>query len=122
MHPNCRVAYISQHSFRYIENHLDKTPNEYVRWRYSNKVDKESLVKSNLQFTEEEIEKQKEAFEFTWTDEESQKQMTQKDVIVEILSNRKQKGKNYLYETVFRSGSKHFVSSKILAQRGFQKS
>ena len=121
MHSNCRVAYISQHSFRYIENHLDKTPNEYIRWRYSNKVDKESLVKSNLQFTEDELQKQKEAFEFTWIDEESQKQMTQKDVIVEILSNRKQKGKNYLYETVFRSGSKHFVSSKILSQRGFQK-
>ena len=121
MHPNCRVAYISQHSFRYIENHLDKTPNEYIRWRYSNKVDKESLVKSNLQFSQEELQKQKEAFEFTWIDEESQKQMTQKDVIVEVLSNRKQKGKNYLYETVFRSGSKHFVSSKILTERGFQK-
>merc|ERR1712093_74654 len=31
-----RVAYVAQHAFHHIEAHLDKTPNEYIRWRYAN--------------------------------------------------------------------------------------
>merc|ERR1712019_156082 len=44
-HPNCRVAYVAQHAFVHIENHLEKTPNEYIRWRYQYGVDKEALKK-----------------------------------------------------------------------------
>ncbi|KAF9214313.1 translational elongation factor EF-1 alpha, partial [Podila verticillata] len=33
-HPNVRVAYVAQHAFHHVEQHLDKTPNEYIRWRY----------------------------------------------------------------------------------------
>lgn len=44
-HPNARVAYVAQHAFHHIEQHLNKTPNEYIRWRYANGEDKESLVK-----------------------------------------------------------------------------
>merc|ERR1711862_655993 len=32
-HPNARIAYVAQHAFHHIESHLDKTPNEYIRWR-----------------------------------------------------------------------------------------
>ena len=35
-HPNARVAYLAQHAFHHIENHMTKTPNEYIRWRYAN--------------------------------------------------------------------------------------
>ena len=31
-HPNARIAYVAQHAFHHIENHLNKTPNEYIRW------------------------------------------------------------------------------------------
>jgi len=34
MHPNARVAYVAQHAFHHIKAHLDKTPNEYIRWHY----------------------------------------------------------------------------------------
>jgi hypothetical protein len=45
-HPNARVAYLAQHAFHHIENHMQRTPNEYIRWRYANGgEDKESLVK-----------------------------------------------------------------------------
>jgi len=45
-HPNARIAYVAQHAFHHIEQHLQKTPNEYIRWRYANDgEDKESLVK-----------------------------------------------------------------------------
>ena len=55
-HPNARIAYVAQHAFHHIEQHLTKTPNEYIRWRYANNgEDKESLVKVTMQFTDEEI-------------------------------------------------------------------
>merc|ERR1712127_777157 len=53
-HPNARVAYVAQHAFHHIENHLEKTPNEYVRWRYEHGSDKEGLEKVTSKLTEEE--------------------------------------------------------------------
>ena len=44
-HPNARVAYVAQHAFHHIESHLEKTPNEYIRWRYEHGSDKEGLEK-----------------------------------------------------------------------------
>lgn len=35
-HPNARVAYLAQHAFHHIEDHMNRTPNEYIRWRYAN--------------------------------------------------------------------------------------
>ncbi len=32
-HPNMRVAYVAQHAFHHVEQHLGKTPNEYIQWR-----------------------------------------------------------------------------------------
>ncbi|CAM9500788.1 unnamed protein product, partial [Ectocarpus sp. 4 AP-2014] len=29
-HPNARVAYLAQHAFHHIEDHMNKTPNEYI--------------------------------------------------------------------------------------------
>merc|ERR1719482_2434340 len=53
-HPNARVAYVAQHAFHHIENHLEKTPNEYIRWRYEHGADKEGLEKVNQKMTDEE--------------------------------------------------------------------
>jgi elongation factor 3 len=33
MHPNCRFAYVGQHAFHHIEQHLEKTPRQYMLWR-----------------------------------------------------------------------------------------
>jgi len=68
-HPNARVAYVAQHAFHHIEDHLNKTPNEYIRWRFANGgEDKESLVKVTLQFTEQELATQKKPYELTFID------------------------------------------------------
>merc|ERR1712226_18459 len=73
-HPNARIAYVAQHAFHHIESHLNKTPNEYIRWRFANQgEDKESLVKVTLQFTEEELALQKTPFEIQSIDEQSGK-------------------------------------------------
>lgn len=49
-----KFGYIAQHAFAHIENHLEKTPNEYIRWRYSGGEDKEDLQKVTMIMTEEE--------------------------------------------------------------------
>jgi elongation factor 3 len=53
-HPNLRIAYVAQHAFHHIEDHLDKSPVEYVMWRYSTGVDKEQQDKDIHKMTEEE--------------------------------------------------------------------
>ena len=42
-HPKLRLAFLAQHAFHHIERHLDKTPSEYLRWRYEHGVDKEAI-------------------------------------------------------------------------------
>lgn len=48
-HPNMRYGYVAQHAFHHLEHHLDKTPVEYILWRYSNGIDKEILPKDRKQ-------------------------------------------------------------------------
>ena len=48
-HPNMRIAYVAQHAFHHIEQHLEKTPNEYIRWRYAIGEDRENLTKVTRQ-------------------------------------------------------------------------
>merc|ERR1711935_136643 len=50
--PNSRIGYIAQHAFHHIEAHLDKTPNEYIRWRFEYGDDKEGLDKASMKITE----------------------------------------------------------------------
>ncbi|EGB11163.1 hypothetical protein AURANDRAFT_22099 [Aureococcus anophagefferens] len=40
-HQNCRVAYVAQHAFHHIEQHLEMSPVEYIQWRFSGGLDKE---------------------------------------------------------------------------------
>lgn len=55
-HPNVRIAYVAQHAFHHIENHLDKTANQYMQWRFAGNLDKEALDKDEFKLTEEEQE------------------------------------------------------------------
>lgn len=50
-HPNVRVAYVAQHAFHHIEEHLDKTPNQYIQWRYAIGEDREAGNKVDRQVT-----------------------------------------------------------------------
>ena len=54
-HPNLRVAYVAQHAFAHIEDHLDKTPVEYIMWRYRGGFDKEMVQKDSVTMTDEEM-------------------------------------------------------------------
>lgn len=54
-YPNVKIGYIAQHAFAHIQNHLDKTPNEYIQWRYATGEDKESLQSANMIMTDEDM-------------------------------------------------------------------
>lgn len=121
-HENARVAYIAQHAFHHIESHLNKTPKEYLQWRYSGMVDKEGIVKLSMVPTEQELITQKEPFEFVWQDEESNATKKAMKIISEVTGSRKQnKNKEYEYEVRFKDGSEGQVSKTILIKRGFEK-
>lgn len=44
-HPNLRIGYIKQHALEHVEMHLEKTPNQYLQWRYANGDDREVFMK-----------------------------------------------------------------------------
>lgn len=125
-HPNARVAYVAQHAFHHIEAHLDKTPNEYIRWRFSNNgEDKESLVKVSLQYTDEELALQKKPYEITVVDEASGKVSKVKKVVGELMGGRKQnKSKEYEYEVRYAGSTvEHgeYLPAKTLKKMGWEK-
>ncbi|KAG8202677.1 CEF3, partial [Candida africana] len=53
VHENCRIAYIKQHAFAHIDNHLDKTPSEYIQWRFQTGEDRETMDRASRQINEE---------------------------------------------------------------------
>jgi len=125
-HPNARIAYVAQHAFHHIENHLDKTPNEYIRWRYANNgEDKESLVKVTMQFTPEEEAMQKKPFEIQFTDPESGKVIKVKKIVSELVGGRKvNKSKEYEYEVKYAGStvdSGEYLPAKTLKKMGWDK-
>ena len=52
-HPNLRIGYIKQHALEHVEMHLEKTPNQYLQWRYANGDDREVLMKQTRILTPE---------------------------------------------------------------------
>ncbi|ABN67718.1 translation elongation factor [Scheffersomyces stipitis CBS 6054] len=52
VHENCRIAYIKQHAFAHIDNHLDKTPSEYIQWRFQTGEDRETMDRASRQISE----------------------------------------------------------------------
>jgi elongation factor 3 len=44
-HPNLRIGYIKQHALEHVEMHLEKTPNQYLQWRYQHGDDREVYLK-----------------------------------------------------------------------------
>merc|ERR1712003_437567 len=125
-HPNARIAYVAQHAFHHIESHLDKTPNEYIRWRYANGgEDKESLVKVTMQFTPEEEKKQRTPYELQFTDPDSGKITKVKKVVAELVGGRKtNKAKEYEYEVKYAGStvdSGEYLPQKTLKKMGWEK-
>merc|ERR1711912_160630 len=41
--PGLRMAYVAQHAFHHLEKHMQKTPTDYIMWRFAGNDDRESL-------------------------------------------------------------------------------
>jgi len=89
-HPNCRVGYIAQHAFHHIENHLDKTANEYICWRYRNGNDREELVKVTTKVTEEDEKRMKEPVPVEFVDPSSGDPMSSKRKLKTLTEGRRE--------------------------------
>ena len=57
-HRNLRIAYVAQHSFHHVEQHLDESPVDYMKWRFHGGVDREDMSRlgADKKPTEEEVE------------------------------------------------------------------
>ncbi|KAI8953145.1 elongation factor 3 [Xylaria longipes] len=92
-HENIRIAYIKQHAFAHIDNHLDKTPSEYIQWRFQTGEDRETMDRANKIITEDDEKAMDKIFKI----EGSQRR------VIGINSRRKFKN-SYEYECSFALG------------------
>ena len=90
-HTNMRTAYLAQHAFHHIEKHLDKTPNEYIQWRYATGEDKEDLEKVHVKITDEEQKTMDAAIKVEGVAR-----------VVENLCGRRKSKKTYEYEVQWK--------------------
>lgn len=92
-HENIRIAYIKQHAFAHIDHHLDKTPSEYIQWRFQTGEDRETMDRANKIVTDED----EKAMDKIYRIEGSQRR------VIGIHSRRKFKN-SYEYECSFALG------------------
>jgi len=121
-HPNCRFAYVAQHAFHHIEQHLDKSPNEYIRWRYEGGEDKEARQKATAQVSPEEQKKMDKPFEVSVKLEDGSTKK-EKRVVKKLMARRKVK-KEYHYEVNWKGKTmddNSWYPRDMLEKRGFLK-
>ena len=94
-HPNMRFAYVAQHAFHHLEDHYDKTPAEYILWRYSSGFDKELAYRNSNKITDEDIPIIKKPIKFM---EEDGGKMVEKKLVVDRIVARRKKKSSYEYE------------------------
>lgn len=113
-HPNLRIGYVAQHAFHHLEQHLEKTPNAYIQWRYQGGADREVLEKPTVAMTPEEQVQME-----TWVigNDGSKRQ-------VEQVMGRQKLKKSFQYEIKWKNHvHKHntWMTREKLLELGFDK-
>lgn len=114
-HPNLRVGYLSQHSLEPLQYHLDKTPSQYLQWRYANGDDREVLMKATRKLTKDEEEQMTKPIDIG--DGKGPKR------IANLVGRQKYK-KTFQYEVAWVGlGPKHntMITRETLLDKGFFK-
>lgn len=112
-HPSVRIAYVAQHAFHHLEEHLDMTPSEYIQWRFASGEDRESLEKAANQVTEEEEQKLS-----------SQVLLDGAKFVVEQVHSRRKLKSTFEYETSFvgmTPDKNRWLPRRWLEEHGFGK-
>ncbi|KAF6833080.1 abc transporter [Colletotrichum plurivorum] len=114
-HPNLRIGYIKQHALEHVEMHLEKTPNQYLQWRYANGDDREVFLKQTRILSDKDKEQMDKLIDLK--DGKSPRQ-------IEVLVGRQKYKKTFQYEVKWRGWlPKHNtqVSRETLIEWGFDK-
>ncbi|EDQ87360.1 uncharacterized protein MONBRDRAFT_38053 [Monosiga brevicollis MX1] len=123
--PGLKMAYVAQHAFHHIEEHLTKTPNEYIRWRYEFGEDKEALEKDTVKLTDEELEFMAKPVNYEYEDDKGNLKREQR-VIRELTGARrdnpdKKKG-GYEYQLIWeKNGNREWVHGEQLEEWNWHK-
>ncbi|VUC30356.1 unnamed protein product [Clonostachys rosea] len=114
-HPNLRIGYIKQHALEHVEMHLEKTPNQYLQWRYAHGDDREVHMKQTRVLSDADREQMDKFVDLK--DGKSPRQ-------VEALVGRQKYKKTFQYEVKWRGlMPKHntMISRETLGELGFDK-
>ncbi|OBZ82728.1 mRNA export factor elf1 [Choanephora cucurbitarum] len=112
-HPALRIGYVAQHAFHHLEQHLEKTPTDYLQWRYSTGEDKEVAEKETRVWSDEEKAQMEKMISVNG--EERQ---------IEALLGRTKLKKTFQYEIKWKNKLHKFnswFSREKLLELGFQK-
>ncbi|ORX49394.1 hypothetical protein DM01DRAFT_1338079 [Hesseltinella vesiculosa] len=113
-HPALRIGYIAQHAFHHLEQHMEKTPMDYLQWRYATGEDKEVLEKETRQWSADEQARMDSYIEVAEGDKRQ----------IEALLGRAKYKKTFQYEIKWRNlrhkNNSWFTREKLL-DLGFQK-
>jgi elongation factor 3 len=113
-HPNLRVAYVAQHAFAHLEQHLEETACQYIQWRYQDGHDREITQKATRILSEAD----KKLLETPIEAKTGEKRY------VEQLIGRQKLKKSFSYEVKWRNMEhKHnvWVPRERLIELGFSK-
>jgi elongation factor 3 len=97
-HPQMRFAYVAQHAFHHLESHLDKTPCEYILWRYQAGFDKELAARGGAVISKDEAAAMAQPI---IVKVEVDGKLVEKKKVVERFCSRRKKKATYEYETKF---------------------
>lgn len=121
-HPHLRVAYVAQHAFHHLENHGNRTPVQYIMWRFAGNEDKESVELVNKHQTEKKTPEkfvldQGRLRECVSRDDETM--AVEPEYILSRLENKKQRGVDYEVKWKNKSSDTNtWVARDILIRMG----
>ncbi|KAI2615022.1 prion formation protein [Hypoxylon sp. NC1633] len=114
-HPNLRIGYIKQHALEHVEMHLEKTPNQYLQWRYANGDDREVFLKQTRILSDKDREQMEKPINLN--DGKGDRQL-------EALVGRQKYKKTFQYEVKWHAWLPKYntqVSRETLIEWGFVK-
>lgn len=118
-YPGLKIGYIAQHAFAHIEQHLEKTANEYIRWRYEGGEDKEDLKKITMTMSDEDLAKLKQEVQV-----EQENGTRIKKIIKRLTYGRRVGKREKEYECELENTSMDqtiWLSESDLTERGYSK-